>query len=60
MQELHTGAPPFAKIKNDIAVLLKYQHGERPPRPAKNGLKNSNYPDVCMPIDDATWNSTLR
>ncbi|KAG9122843.1 hypothetical protein FRC07_000600, partial [Ceratobasidium sp. 392] len=33
MLELFTGAPPFSEIKNDVAVLLKYQHGERPSRP---------------------------
>ncbi|KAF8604088.1 kinase-like protein [Ceratobasidium sp. AG-I] len=53
--ELHTGAPPFAGIKNDIAVLLKYQRGERPPRPTNNRLKPRNPADVCVEMDDATW-----
>ena len=54
-QELHTGAPPFARIKNDIAVLLKYQHGERPPRPTTDSLKPRNTADVCVEMDNATW-----
>ncbi|CAE6465975.1 unnamed protein product [Rhizoctonia solani] len=68
--ELFTGLPPFADINNDIAVLLKYQKGARPPRPKDTrGLnKKVNRPrarsprerglvrDVCVPMDDGTWN----
>ncbi|CAE6460011.1 unnamed protein product [Rhizoctonia solani] len=38
--ELFTGLPPFSDVNNDIAVLLKYQKGERPSRPC--GTKRSN------------------
>ncbi|KAJ1301568.1 hypothetical protein OPQ81_008816 [Rhizoctonia solani] len=37
MLELFTGLRPFSAVKNDIAVLLKYQNGERPPRPSHTG-----------------------
>ncbi|KEP48298.1 Serine/Threonine kinase catalytic domain protein [Rhizoctonia solani 123E] len=41
--ELFTGLPPFSTVKNDIAVLLKYQNGDRPsrPSPTRDGIKNS-------------------
>ncbi|CAE6424761.1 unnamed protein product, partial [Rhizoctonia solani] len=44
MLELYTGLPPFSTVKNDIAVLLKYQKGERPLRPSqpKSNVKHSN------------------
>jgi hypothetical protein len=60
IQELHTGLPPFAAVRNDIAVLLKYQRGERPPRPpssARHGLKRgrAKKASVCVSMDDDTW-----
>ncbi|KAH7334426.1 kinase-like domain-containing protein [Rhizoctonia solani] len=44
MLELYTGLQPFSAVTNDIAVLLKYQKGERPPRPTytKSNFKGSN------------------
>ncbi|KAG8745930.1 hypothetical protein FRC10_006734 [Ceratobasidium sp. 414] len=61
--ELFTGAPPFSRIKNDVAVLLKYQQGARPPRPAavcnNNNRNNSpgerKGPCVCAAMDGDTW-----
>ncbi|KAG9080917.1 Phosphatidylglycerol/phosphatidylinositol transfer protein, partial [Ceratobasidium sp. 370] len=41
MLELFTGAPPFSTIRNDVAVLLKYQQGRRPPRPVAAGNRHT-------------------
>lgn len=49
--ELHTGSPPFANIKNDIAVLLKYQRGQRPPRPT---VDYKELGGVCVEMNHAT------
>ncbi|QRW24618.1 Tyrosine kinase specific for activated [Rhizoctonia solani] len=68
--ELFSGLPPFADINNDIAVLLKYQKGDRPPRPkdtrglnkkgnrtrARSPRERGLVRDVCVPMDDGTWN----
>ncbi|KAB5588931.1 Tyrosine-protein kinase Src-2 [Ceratobasidium theobromae] len=65
MLELHTGLPPFATIRNDIAVLLKYQHGERPPRPSlpprrrpaapRETRRQTRKASLCAGMDDDTW-----
>ncbi|CCO36899.1 Serine/threonine-protein kinase dst1 [Rhizoctonia solani AG-1 IB] len=56
--ELFTGLPPFANVNNDIAVLLKYQKGERPSRPPQAKRSNrggDRTRDVCAPMDNETW-----
>ncbi|KAG8757865.1 hypothetical protein FRC12_010158 [Ceratobasidium sp. 428] len=68
MLELFTGAPPFSEIKNDIAVLLKYQQGIRPSRPTDPGKnrENNNRLDerknasICVAMDDNTWDLVQR
>ncbi|KAG8745277.1 hypothetical protein FRC12_014615, partial [Ceratobasidium sp. 428] len=68
MLELFTGAPPFSEIKNDIAVLLKYQQGIRPSRPInpRKNRENNNRLDerknasICVAMDDNTWDLVQR
>ncbi|QRW12040.1 Tyrosine-protein kinase [Ceratobasidium sp. AG-Ba] len=64
MLEMYTGAPPFSSIRNDLAVLLKYQRGERPSRPDIShnkfdvGSYDSDDPKssaICVSISDLMW-----
>ncbi|KAF8755975.1 RhoGEF domain [Rhizoctonia solani] len=48
--------PPFADINNDIAVLLKYQKGDRPPRPKDTrGLNKKVNTRARSPREARDW-----